>query len=159
MSDVGGVQNTNSLAALQSAAQPTGRGLRVAPSSLTESQFAQKLASVGQRPVDSINFSQAAERLRGGHTVVPASPTYGINGASGLQATTPTAAREALSAAARQMVAARVAEPMDFVSGQAAARGGSMPFYTNPAMANSVATSTSAARAIGGLGLSIDATG
>lgn len=163
MTDVGGVNSSNPLGALQAAGQSASRTLRVGPSSLTEAQFAQglaqKLAGAAQKPVDTISFSQAAERLRGGQTVVSASPTYGINGASGLQATTPTAAREALSAAARQMVAARVSQPMDYVSGQTPPRGGSMPFYTNPAMANSVATSTSAARAIDGLGLSIDATG
>lgn len=169
MSDVGGVTNSNPLAALQSLGQPisrpssqpsspeVGRSLRVTPSTLSEAQFASKLSGATQgvtqaRSIDSINFSQAAERLRQGQSVASASPTYGVGG---LQATTPAAAREALSTSARQMVAAQVSQPMDFVSGQAPARGGAMPFYTNPAIANSVATSTNAAR----VGLSIDATG
>ena len=153
MSNVNGISNANPALALKPAAQTAPGGLRVTPSTLSEAQFSSKLSRAAQASPspDTINFSQAAQRLSQRVASAP-SPTYGTNG---LQATTPAAARQALAATATQMVAARVSQPMDFVSGQAPARGTAVPFYTNPAIANGVATSTNAAR----VGTSIDATG
>ena len=134
MADVNGINNSGPLPALQQA----GRALRVTP---TAPNPAQTL-----RPTDAISFSQAAERLRAGQAPAADSPTYGIQ--AGLQATTPAAARQALGQAGRQLVAARVEAPMDYTPGTTTSRGG-MPFYTNPATANSVATTTNATR-VGG---------
>lgn len=135
MADVNGVTGSNPLAALQGPA----RSIRVTPATANATQTA--------RPTDAISFSQAAQRIRESQAAaMPA--TYGVQG---LQATSTAAARQAIG----QIVAARVHTPMDYVSGQAPSRGGSLPFYTNPSMANSVATSASAAR----LGTGLDTSG
>jgi len=156
MSDVGAIGQSSPLQGLKPAAQ----AMRVTPSRLTESQFAKGLASrfssSSEIASDTINFSKAAEQIRSGQGIANPSPTYGP---SGLQGVTPIAARQALAASASQMIAARVSQAMDFESGQAPVRGPAMPFYTNPAQTNTVATNTSAARALGNIGGSIDATG
>jgi hypothetical protein len=139
MADVNGVNGANPLAALRGPARP----IRVTPALPNTLQ--------ANRPTDAISFSQAAERLRGGQPIAAMPATYGVRGPQGLQATTTAAARQAIG----QIVAARVHTPMDYVSGQAPTRGGSLPFYTNPSVANSVATSTSAAR----LGTGLDTSG
>lgn len=140
MADVSGVTGHNPLAALQGAT----RALRVSPASPN--------AIRTNQPADVISFTKAAERLSQAKTQtqgIQASPsTYGV---PGLQATTPSAAQREIG----KLVAARVDAPMDYVSGQVQGRDGSLPFYTNPALANSAATSTSVAR----LGTSIDTTG
>lgn len=100
------------------------------------------------QPTDVISFTKAAERLSKTPGIQASPATYGV---PGLQATTPSAAQREMG----KLVAARVDAPMDYVSGEVRGRGGSLPFYTNPALANSAATSTSAAR----LGTSIDTTG
>ncbi|MFI4917254.1 MAG: hypothetical protein ACIAS6_12205, partial [Phycisphaerales bacterium JB060] len=100
------------------------------------------------RPTDAISFSKAAQALSKAPAAGPARGTYGL---SGLQASTPAAVHREMG----KLVAARVDARMDYVSGQAPARNGTLPFYTNPALANSAATSTNAAR----LGTSIDTTG
>lgn len=100
------------------------------------------------RPADAIRFSPAA---------VPGVPAVsGVYGTTGLQATSPAGALEAIG----RMVAARVSPTLDvatldFASGRGVAREGALPFYTNPTVANGVATSTSVAR----LGRSLDTTG
>lgn len=136
MSDVRGVNGSNPLAALQGA----GRSIRITPT--------QPNAIQTNRPTDAISFSKAAEQLRSAQPVQPVPATYGVNG---LQATTTAAAKQAIG----QMVAARVEAPMDYVSGQTPTLGGALPFYTNPSLANSAATSTSAAR----LGVGLDTSG
>lgn len=136
VSNVSGVPGSNPLAALQGAA----RSLRVTPSAPNAIRTSQ--------PADVISFSKAAERLSRTNGPASAPATYGV---SGLQATTPTAAQREMG----RLVAARVDTPMDYVSGEAPGRNGSLPFYTNPALANSAATSSSVAR----LGASIDTTG
>lgn len=136
MPDVRGVNSSNPLAALQGA----GRSIRITPS--------QPNATQTNRPTDAISFSKAAEQLRAARQVRATPATYGVGG---LQATTTSAAKQAIG----QMVAARVDTPMDYVSGQTPARGGSLPFYTNPTLANSAATSTNAAR----LGVGLDTSG
>ena len=133
MSDVGGVNSSNPLAALQGA----GRSIRITPTHPNATQT--------NRLTDAISFSQAAERMR---SAQPSPATYGVGG---LQATTTAAAKQAIG----QLVAARVDTPMDYTSGQAPGRDGSLPFYTNPSLANSVATSTNAAR----LGVGLDTSG
>ena len=140
MADVNGVKTSSPLAALQQA----GRTLRISPATPNTTQTS--------RRTDTISFSQAAERLRAGQAQPASTPTYGIQ--AGLQATTPAAARQALGQAGQQLIAARVEAPMDFAPGMAPSRGG-MPFYTNPATANSVSTTTNATR----LGGSIDTSG
>lgn len=144
MTDVSGVQNPNPLAALQGAphAVPQGapRTLRVTPAGPSAVRTTQR--------TDVISFTKAAQQVSASRATQSAAPTYGL---SGLQATTPTAAQREMG----KLVAARVDAPMDYVSGQVTGRNGSLPFYTNPALANSAATSTNAAR----LGTSIDTTG
>jgi len=140
MADVNGVNSSNPLGPMQG--RP--RSIRITSSDPNRIQTVPS--------ADTISFSQAAQRMGqanpGGLT---APVTYGI---SGLQATTPAAALEALAQrvppAARQMLAGRVDQPMDYRSGEVKSAGG-MPFYTNPAMANGVATSTSVARLGGSL--------
>ncbi|MEQ8844950.1 MAG: hypothetical protein RIB58_08855 [Phycisphaerales bacterium] len=154
MADLNAINGANPLAALQGANPGAGKTIRVTPMAANAAYG----IPTGPRQADTISFSKAAEQVRqaqgapGAQAARPVEATYG---GSGLQATTPAAARQALaqsvSPAAREMVAARVERPMDYLSGQAPA-GNGMPFYTNPAMANGVATSTSAAR----LGGSID---
>lgn len=138
MSDVRGLNGTNPLSALQA----SGRSIRITPTQPNATQTSRPT------PTDAISFSQAAERLRSSQPAQAAPATYGTNG---LQATTTAAAKQAIG----QMVAARVDTPMDYVSGQTPTRGGALPFYTNPTMANSAATSTSAAQ----LGLGLDTSG
>lgn len=136
MTDVTGVTGHNPLAALQGVA----RTLRVSPAAPN--------AVRTNQPTDVISFTKAAEELSKSHGTQASPATYGV---SGLQATTPSAAQREMG----KLVAARVDRPMDYVSGQVQGRNGSLPFYTNPALANSAATSTSVAR----LGTSIDTTG
>lgn len=138
MADVNGVNGSNPLAALQGA----GRSIRITPTPPNATQTGRTT------PTDAISFSKAAERLRSAQPVQAAPATYGVNG---LQATTTAAAKQAIG----QMVAARVETPMHYVSGQTPTRGGALPFYTNPSLANSAATSTSAAR----LGVGLDTSG
>jgi|GEM_PF-4953494 len=133
MSDVRGVNSSNLLSALQGG----GRSIRITPTQPNTIQT--------NEPTDAISFSKAAERIR---STQPEPATYGV---SGLQATTTAAAKQAIG----QMVAARVNTPMDYTSGQAPARNGSLPFYSNPSLANSAATSTNAAR----LGVGLDTSG
>jgi hypothetical protein len=140
MSDVTGVNSPNPLAALQGA----GRSIRVTPASPNAAQTI--------RQTDAISFSKAAERLRAAQPVYAVPATYGVNG---LQATTTAAAKQAIG----QMVAARVDTPMDYVSGQTPTRGGALPFYTNPSLANSVATSMSVNRSAARLGVGLDTSG
>lgn len=92
------------------------------------------------KPADSIRLSSAASPV--------VSPTYGT---TGLQATSPGAALESIG----KLVAGRVSPKIDFTPGRGVARDGALPFYTNPALANGVATSTNVAR----LGLNLDASG
>lgn len=140
MADVNASQGITGSSPL-SPPQGPARTLRVTPS-------APNPAQTPQRP-DTISFSQAAQRL--GQAKAAASAATGVYGqTAGLQPTTPAAAREALGAAARQMLAARVDRPMDYASGEVRGSGG-MPFYANPAIANGVATSTSIARLGGSL--------
>lgn len=136
MTDVSGVSGHNPLAALQGAT----RTLRVSSSSPN--------AVRTNQPTDVISFTKAAEQLSKAQGVQASPATYGV---PGLQATTSTAVQREMG----RIVAARVDAPMDYVSGQVQGRNGSLPFYTNPALANSAATSTSVAR----LGTSIDTTG
>ncbi|MEO1008557.1 MAG: hypothetical protein AAFX79_08320 [Planctomycetota bacterium] len=83
-------------------------------------------ASQAARTTDRVDITPAAQ----------ASPaTYGT---TGLASTT--------TQGARQLIAARVSQPMDFVSGAVASRDG-LPFYTNPAQANVAATRVGAASA------------
>lgn len=89
---------------------------------------------------DSIRISAAAN--------AGLNPTYGT---PGLQAASPAKALEAIG----KIVAARVSPAMDFSVNGGVSRAGAMPFYTNPTIANGVATSTSAAR----LGQTLDTTG
>lgn len=142
MPDVNGVTGSQPIAA----SGRVGRAIHVSPSRVSAVQT--------NRPTDAISFSQAAERLRASRPTIPTiastgSPaTYALGG---LQATTPSAVKQALG----QFVAARVSTPMDFQSGQSPSRNGALPFYTNPTLANSAATRTSAAR----LGTGLDTTG
>lgn len=94
-------------------------------------------------PADTIRFSPAA--------VTSVTSVSGVYGTRGLQATSPAGALEAIG----RLVAARVSPTLDFAPGRGVAREGALPFYTNPTVANGVATSTSVAR----LGRSLDTTG
>ncbi len=143
MSDVNGVNSSNPLAALQGAP----RAIRVTPASANATQTTHR--------TDAISFSQAAERLRSAQPVQASPATYGTVGRTGLQATTTAAAKQAIG----QMVAARVDTPMDYMSGQTPTRGGALPFYTNPSVANSVATSISVNRSAARLGVGLDTSG
>lgn len=140
MSDVGSVNSTNPLAALQG----TGRSIRITPTPPNATQT--------NRPTDAISFSQAAERLRSAQAIQASPATYGVGG---LQATTTATAKRAIG----QLVAARVGTPMDYASGQTPAREGSLPFYTNPSQANSAATSLSVNRIAARLGVGLDTSG
>ncbi|GIW73557.1 MAG: hypothetical protein KatS3mg103_0079 [Phycisphaerales bacterium] len=141
--------------------------LRITPSAQSPAAFHRGLDGLGQsqaaavpgthRIADVIAFSPAAQRLQA-HSPAGLKPTLGY-GLGGLQATTPQQARQALSASAMRLVAARVQDTPGSHDQALPARGPALPFYTNPAQANSVATSTNAARALGGVGRVLDANG